>query len=147
MSLYEQITLEMKSAMKNQDKETLSTIRLLKSAIDLYKINNKIETVTDELVIEVTAKQVKTHKDSIEEFNKAGRTDLSSRLETEIKLLKKYLPEELNEEEIRKIIDEVFEKVNPTSKSDLGKIMKELTHLRGKCDMKLVNSIVSEKLS
>ena len=147
MSLYEQINNDMKEAMKTHDKETLSTIRLLKSAIDLSKINNKLDEITDELVIDVTAKQVKTHKDSIVEFSKAGRTDLVEGLEKEIAFLKKYLPEEMSEEEIRKAIDEAIAKVNPQGKSDMGKIMKELTALKGRADMKFVNSIVMEKLS
>ena len=147
MSLYETINNDMKEAMKNKDKESLSTIRLLKSAIDLNKINNKLDEITDELVIETVAKQVKTHKDSIAEFSKANRDDLVSGLEREIKLLSKYLPEQLSEDEIRKEIDKVFDIVKPTGKSDMGKIMKELTSLKGRADMKIVNQIVQEKLS
>ena len=148
--LYEQITNDMKEAMRNKDKETLSTIRLLKSAIDLYKINNKMDrdTVSDEIVIDVAAKQVKTHKESISEFRNAGRDDLATKLENEIKIIEKYLPEQLSKEEIEKIIDEIFEKVNPLGKSDMGKIMKEANALlKGKADMKTVNEIVMSKLN
>ena len=148
--LYEQLTSDMKEAMKNRDKETLSTIRLLKSAIDLYKINNKMDrsTVSDDVVIEVASKQVKTHKESVIEFRNAGREDLASKLENEIKIIKKYLPEQLSKEEIEKIIDDIFKKVEPTGKSDLGKIMKEANILlKGKADMKTVNEIVMSKLS
>ena len=148
--LYEQLTSDMKEAMKNKDKETLSTIRLLKSAIDLYKINNKMDrsTVSDDVVIEVASKQVKTHKESVIEFRNAGREDLASKLENEIKIIKKYLPEQLSKEEIEKIIDDIFKKVEPTGKSDLGKIMKEANVLlKGKADMKTVNEIVMSKLS
>ena len=147
MSLYEQINNDMKEAMRNKDKDSLSTIRLLKSAIDLNRINNKLDEITDELVVETVAKQVKTHKDSIAEFAKANRDDLISGLEREIKLLSKYLPEQLSESEIRKEIDKVFEIVKPTGKSDMGKIMKELSSLKGRADMKVVNTIVQEKLS
>lgn len=147
MNLYEQITNDMKEAMKNHDKDTLSTVRLLKSAIDLNKINNKLPEITDQLVIDTVAKQVKTHKDSIEEFKKANRNDLVEGLEREIKYLEKYLPEQLSEEEIIKEIDRVFDLVKPSSKADMGKIMKELQTLKGKADMKLVNSIVNQKLS
>ena len=148
--LYEQLTNDMKEAMRNKDKETLSTIRLLKSAIDLYKINNKMDrdTVSDEVVIDVAAKQVKTHKESIIEFRNAGRDDLASKLENEIKIIEKYLPEQLNREEIEKIINDIFEKVKPTGKSDMGKIMKEANILlQGKADMKTVNEIVMSKLN
>lgn len=148
--LYEQLTNDMKEAMKNKDKETLSTIRLLKSAIDLYKINNKMDrdTVSDDVVIDVAAKQVKTHKESIIEFRNAGREDLASKLENEIKIIEKYLPEQLSREEIEKIINDIFEKVQPTGKSDIGKIMKEANVLlKGKADMKTVNEIVMSKLN
>lgn len=147
MSLYETLNSDMKEAMKNHDKETLSTIRMLKSAIDLNKINNKLESVTDELVIDTVSKQVKTHKESIKEFTNANRLDLVSGLEREIKYLEKFLPEQLSEEEIRTEIDKVFDIVKPAGKSDMGKIMKELTSLKGRADMKLVNTIVNEKLS
>ena len=90
MTLYEKINSDMKEAMKSQDKDTLSTIRLLKSAIDLSRINNKLTEVTDELVIEVAARQVKQHKESIEEFRKASRNDLADNLEREIKIISNY---------------------------------------------------------
>ena len=148
--LYEKLTDDMKNAMKSGDKETLSTIRLLKSAIDLYKINNKmdrLEAPSDEVVINVVCSTIKTHKDSIEEFKKAGREDLIEKLEKEIEYLNNYLPEQLSEEEINKIIDEVFEIVKPESPKDMGRIMKELTpKLKGAADMTHVSALVKNKL-
>ena len=146
--LYEQVQSDMKEAMKSHDKDSLNTLRLLKSAIDLYLVNNKLErnNASDEVVIDVVAKQVKTHKESIEEFKKGNRQDLVDGLEREIALLSKYLPEQLSEEEVRKEIDKAFDIVKPTSMKDMGSIMKELASLKGKADMKLVNSIVKEKL-
>ena len=85
--LYDKINKDMMVAMKSHDKDTLSTIRLLKSAIDLQKINNKLDSVTDELVIEVASKQVKQHKDSILEFRNANRNDLADKLEEIYSLL------------------------------------------------------------
>ncbi len=148
--LYEAISNDMKEAMKAHDKETLNTIRLLKSAIDLYLVNNKMErhSCSDEIVIDIVSKQVKTHKESIEEFKKGNRQDLVDNLEREIKLLSKYLPKQLTEEEITAEIDKVFDKVKPTSMKDMGLIMKELTPIfRGKADMKTVNEIVRSKLN
>ena len=146
--LYEQVQSDMKEAMKSHDKDSLNTLRLLKSAIDLYLVNNKLErnNASDEIVIDIVAKQVKTHKESIEEFKKGNRQDLVEGLEREIALLSKYLPEQLSEDEVRAEIDKVFDKVKPTSMKDMGSIMKELGGLKGKADMKLVNSIVKEKL-
>jgi len=147
MSLYEQITSDMKNAMVNKDKETLSTIKLLKSEIDLSKINNKLSEVTDELVLEVASKQVKTHRESIEEFKRGNREDLVLGLEKEISIIKRYLPEELSKEDVIKEIESIFEIVKPEGKKDMGKIMKEAnTRLRGKADFKLVSEIVNEKL-
>jgi len=148
--LYDNISNDMKEAMKSKDKESLSTLRLLKSAIDLYLVNNKLDrhNASDEIVIDVVSKQVKTHKESIEEFKKGNREDLVNNLQKEIDLLCKYLPEQLSEEEIRKEIDAVFDKLKPTSMKDMGNIMKELGPIfKGKADMKLVNTIVREKLN
>ncbi len=148
MALYDNINNDMKEAMKSHDKESLSTIRLLKSAIDLQKINNKLEEINDDLVIEVASRQVKQHKESITEFRSAGRNDLADNLEREIKLISKYLPEQLSKEEIEKEIDKIFEEVKPESKKDMGKVMKEANiRLKGKADFKLVSEIVNSKLS
>lgn len=145
--LYSTINNDMKEAMKSHDKETLSTIRLLKSAIDLQKINNKLSEITDDLVIEVASRQVKQHKESITEFRNAGRNDLADNLEREIKLISKYLPEQLSKEEIEKELDKIFEEVKPESKKDMGKVMKEANiRLKGKADFKLVSEIVNSKL-
>lgn len=149
--LYDTIMTDMKEAMKSHDKETLSTLRFLKSAIDLFKINNKMdrtESPSDDTVIEVVSKQVKTHKESIEEFKKAGRNDLVENLLKEVQVLSKYLPEQLSEDEIRSKIDEVVSSIKASSIKDMGKVMKELTPIfKGKADMKLVNTIVKEKLN
>ena len=148
--LYETISNDMKEAMKAHDKDSLNTSRLLKSAIDLYLVNNKMDrnTCSDEVVIDVVSKQVKTHKESIEEFKKGNRQDLVDGLLKEIELLSKYLPEQLSEEEVRKEIDKVFDKIKPTSMKDMGALMKELTPiLKGKADMSQVNAIIREKLN
>ena len=132
MELYNKLSKDMMDAMKSHDKDTLSTLRLLKSAIDLQKINNKLAEITDELVIEVASKQVKQHKESITEFRNAGRDDLA---------------EQLSKEEIIKEIDRIFDLVKPESKKDMGKIMKEANvSLKGKADFKLVSEIVNSKL-
>ena len=148
--LYETISKEMIDAMKAHDKDTLSTLRMLKSDIDLYLVNNKLDrhNASDEVVIDVVSKQIKTRNESIEEFKKGNRQDLVEGLLKEIELLSKYLPEQLTEEEIKSEIDKVFDKLKPTSMKDMGAVMKELGPIfKGKADMKLVNSIVKEKLS
>ncbi len=150
MSLYEKLNDDMKNAMRAKDKETLSTIRLLKGAIDLARINNgtRNEECSDDLVIEIASKQVKTHKESIEEFRKADRNDLADNLEREINIISEYLPPQLSKEELELAIDEIFDIVKPDGKKDMGKIMKEANErLKGKADFKLVSEIVGSKLS
>ena len=150
MTKYEQLKENMVVAMKNHDKETLSTIRMLKSAIDLYKINNKMDRfdVPDEVVIEVSSKQVKTHKESIIEFLSAGRKDLAEALEREIKIISQYLPTQLSEEEVRVKINEIFDEVKPEGMKDMGKIMSLANEkLKGMADFKLISEIVKEKLN
>ena len=150
MSLYEKLNDDMKNAMRAKDKETLSTIRLLKGAIDLARINNgtRNEECSDDLVIEIASKQVKTHKESIEEFRKADRNDLADNLEREINIISEYLPPQLSKEELELAIDEIFDIVKPDGKKDMGKIMKESNdRLKGQADFKLVSEIVCSKLS
>lgn len=142
----EKILNDLKEAMKAQDKETLSVIRGIKGAMQLEEINKKHE-LNDEEVIDVISKQIKTRKESIIEFEKGGRTDLIEKTQSEIDILTKYMPEQLSEEEVIKIIDEVFDKVKPTEPRDMGKVMKEVNPLlKGKADMKTVSEIIKEKL-
>lgn len=147
MTLNEQINNDLKNSMKNKDAFTLGVIRMLKGAIQLSK-RNVHDEVTDEEIINVVTKQIKLRKDSIEEFKKANREDLVNQNEEEIKVLEKYLPEQLSEEEILKIINTAFEKINPTSAKEMGLIMKEITpNLKGKADMGEVSKIIRDKLS
>ena len=148
--LYETISKDMVNAMKSKDKDTLGTLRLLKSAIDLYLVNNKLDrnNASDEVVIDVVSKQVKTHRESIEEFKKGNRQDLIDNLNREIELLSKYLPEQLSSEELENIVNEVFNEVNPASVKDMGAIMKAITPLvKGKADMREVNALIKDKLN
>ncbi len=146
--LYEKLNADMKSAMINKDKDTLSTLRYLKSAIDLYRINNKLDEVTDEVVIDIASKQVKTHKESILEFEKGNRLDLVENLQREIKLLETFLPEQLSDEEIEIELNKIFDEVKPTSKADMGKIMREVnSKLKGRVDMKKVSELVNSKIN
>jgi len=145
--LYQNVTNDMKDAMRNGDKETLSTIRMLKSSIDLERINNKLDEVSDDLVITVVSKQIKTLNETINDFEKGGREDLKENALREVNILSKYLPEQLTEEELIKIIEEVISNVNPSGISDMGKVMKEITpKVKGKADMGKVSSLIKERL-
>ena len=110
----EKILNDIISAMKSKDKEKLSTLRLLKGAMQLEEINKKSE-LNDEDLINLIAKQIKTRKESIAEFKNANRQDLVEKTEKEIEILSEYMPEQLTEEEVIKIIEEAFNEVKPTS--------------------------------
>ena len=120
---------------------------MLKAAIQNEEIKKK-ESLSDDEIISIITKQVKMRKDAIEEFKKANRDDLISSYENEIKVLEKYLPEALSEEEVIKIIDEAFNKINPTSQKEMGLIMKEVSpKVKGRCDMGKVSNLIKDKLS
>ena len=143
----ERILNDLKEAMKAQDKEKLTVIRMVKGAIQMEELNVKHELNDDE-VISIIAKQIKTRKESIVEFEKGNRQDLIDKTESEIKNLKEYMPEQLSIEEINVVIEKVFEEVNPTGMADMGKLMGKLNPiLKGKADMGLVSSIIKDKLS
>lgn len=143
----EKILNDLKTAMKNQDKETLKVIRMVKGAMQLEEIKLKHELNDDE-VINIIAKEIKTRKESIVEFEKGKREDLVSETKKEIEILEKYLPEQLEEQEIEKIINDAFDKLAPTGISDMGKIMGIVSPLvKGRADLKEVSNKIKEKLS
>ena len=146
-TMKEKILIDLKNAMKNQNRDLLSVIRMVKGAIQLEEIKVKHELSDDE-VIGIISREIKTRKESIKEFEKGNRMDLIEKTQKEIDILNKYMPEQMSEEEINATIDSVFAKVNPTKPSDMGAIMKEITPLvKGKADMSLVSSKIKERLS
>lgn len=138
---------DLKLAMKAQDKEKLSVVRMVKGAIQMEELNKKHELSDDEVIV-IISKQIKSRKEAIVEFQKANRNDLVEQNEKEIEILNTYMPEQLSEEEINKVIDEAFAKINPTSERDMGKIIGSISPiLNGKADMGNVSKIVKERLS
>lgn len=145
--MFEKIKNDMVKAMKEQDKFKLSVIRMIKGSIDKERIDKKIE-ITDEVVIDVLAKELKTREESKLEFSKAGRNDLVEGLDKEIAIIKEYLPEPLAEEEVDKIINDAFKETEASSIKDMGKVMKVVTpKVKGRCDIKEVSSKIKAKLS
>ena len=134
-------------AMKNKEKERLSTLRLLKGAMQLEEINKKGE-LDDTEIINLISKQIKTRRESIEEFKKANRLDLADKTEKEVEILSSYMPEQLSEEEVLKLIDEAFNEVKPTSMKDMKNIMAFLNpKISGRADKSFVSKVIREKLS
>ena len=142
----EKILNDLKEAMLKQDKETLAVIRMVKGAMQMQELD-KHAPLTDEEVIGVIAKEIKTRKESIVEFEKGNRSDLIEKTNKEIEILNKYMPEQLSDEEVAKIIDEAFATLNPTA-SDMGKVMGYITpKVKGKADLSSISRTVKERLS
>ncbi len=143
--MFDKINADLVNAMKTGDKFTLSVLRMLKSALQLEKINNKKE-LTDEVVINVIKKQVKQRNDSCEEYQKLGKDEVVESLKQEITILKTYLPEEASDEEIAKVVDEAFSTLNPTSMKDMGSLMKFVTSKLANVDNAKVSAMIKERL-
>ena len=143
----ERIINDLTQAMKSQDKKTLSVVRMIKGAIQMEELNKKSE-LNDEEIITIIGKQIKTRKESINEFAKGNRQDLIEQTEEEIEILNKYMPEQLSNEEVIKMIEEAFNTLKPTGMADMGKIMGFVNpKLKGKTDMSFVSSIIKEKIN
>ena len=144
--MFEQVQKDLTEAMKAKDSFRLSVIRMLKSALKNEEINKK-EPLTDDEVLQVIKKQVKTRKDSKAEYEQYNRLDLAEDLEKEIKILSAYLPEELSEEELKKIVDETINELNPDGMKGMGLVIKTISSKYGaRADMGLVSRLVKEKL-
>lgn len=143
----ERILNDLITAMKEKNKEALSVLRMVKGAMQLEEIKLKRELNDEELSM-VIAKQIKTRKESIVEFEKGNREDLINQTNTEINILNKYMPKQLSEEEVLEIINDVFNEIKPTGPSDMGKIMGLIApKVKGKADLGFVNKKIKEKLS
>ena len=142
--MLEKFQQDMIKAMKEKNKEELSVLRMAKGAMDKIRIDQKKE-VDDQLLIEVIAKEIKSRNDSIAEFKKE---DLVSKTENEINILKRYLPEQLSEEEVDKIIDEAFVELAPQGMKDMVKVMSMVSpKVKGCFDMGVVSSKIKSRLS
>ncbi len=144
--MFNQIEEDLKSAMKNQEKLVLSVLRMVKSALQLEKINKK-EDLTDEEVLAVIKKQIKMRRDSIGEFEKFDKKEEIETLNQEIEILNQYLPEALSEEELDQKIEEVFNEIQPSGMKDMGAIMKALQPIASQVDMSEVSKKVKMRLS
>jgi len=146
MTLMETITNDLKQAMKENDKFSLSVYRMLKSALQLEQINAKHD-LTDLEVVGVIKKQVKVRRDSVLEYQKYERNDLVENLEKEIELLAKYLPEELSDEKILEEVNKAIAVTEASTIKDMGRVMKLLTERIGTvADMSKVSALVKEIL-
>ena len=147
MSLKQQLTEDMKAAMKSGDKQRLATIRLINAAIKQREVDERIE-ITDAVVLAVLEKMVKQRKDSISQYEAAGREDLASVERAELAVIDGYLPAKLGEDAIRTAIDAAIAETGAKGPADMGKLMGVLKpRLAGQADMGLVSALVKQKLA
>ena len=148
MSVQDQINSDIKDAMKAKNVDKLAALRAVKSAIMLEATKDGSTTVADEVSLQLIAKLVKQRKDSAAIFTEQNRPDLAVDEVNQLAYLEPYLPAQMGEEEVRKVVQEVIVKVGAKSPADMGKCMGPLMgRLNGKADGSLISKIVKEELS
>jgi uncharacterized protein len=148
MSLLERLNNDMKTAMKNKEKDRLSVIRMVKAALQNESIKLGTNELSEDAELTVLTRELKQRKDSLREFSNAGREDLVNKIQTEIEILEVYLPKQLSEEELVEIVKETVQEVNASSKADMGKVMAAIMpKVKGKADGSLINKLVQQQLS
>ncbi|WP_208560137.1 GatB/YqeY domain-containing protein [Marinilactibacillus kalidii] len=147
MAILEELNQDMKVAMKAKDRERLTTVRMLKSALQNEQIN-KGDALTSDEELTIIAREKKQRLESLHEFQEANREDLVEKLEKELSIVDSYLPEQLSEEEIAQIVQDAVAQTGATSMKDMGKVMGVvLPKVKGKADGSLVSSLVKKELS
>ncbi|ALV06471.1 GatB/YqeY domain-containing protein [Roseateles depolymerans] len=147
MSLKEQITEDMKTAMRAKDSERLGTIRMLLAAVKQKEVDERVE-VDDVMLVGIVDKLIKQRKDAISQFSAAGRQDLADKETAEVKVLEAYLPQRLSAEEIQAAVAAIVAELGAKGPGDMGKVMGAVkTQLAGKADMGLVSAAVKAALA
>lgn len=147
MTLKQQITEDMKTAMRAKNEVQLLTIRMLLAACKQKEVDERIE-LSDDMVMSIIEKLIKQRKDSIQAYQKAQRLDLADKEQAEITILQAYLPAPLSPEAIDKVIQECIMQSHAKSVADMGKVMgMAKTQLAGKADMALVSESIKKALS
>lgn len=146
MSLLEQLTNDMKEAMKAKDKVTLGVVRMVKSSVSNEQIKLGHDLTADE-ELAVLSREMKQRVEELESYKEADREDLAEEIQGQIDVLKRYMPEQMSEEEVVAVVKETIAEVGASSKADLGKVMGALMpKVKGKADGKLVNQTVQSLL-
>lgn len=146
MSLKDQLMDDFKDAMKNKEKERLSTLKMIKSDIRNEEIE-KGEDLSDDEIRSILSKQAKNREDSIEQYRDGDREDLAEKEERELEIIRDYLPEPLTPEELRNLVEETIDEVDASDMSDMGDVMDSIMpRVRGRAVGGQVNQLVREKL-
>jgi uncharacterized protein YqeY len=147
MSLKDQITEDMKTAMRAKDSERLATIRLLLAALKQKEVDERVE-LDDAMVVAILDKMIKQRKDSVAAFNQGGRPELADKEAAEIKVLEAYLPQRMSADEITAEVKAIVAELGAKGPGDMGKVMGAVkTRLAGKADMGQVSAAVKAALS
>lgn len=147
MDLYSKIEEDIKAALKSGDSKKLSVLRMALSEIKNHEINKKLKKAAEGDVLQIMQRQINQHKDSIEQFEKGNRPDLVQKEKAELEILTSYMPKQLSEEELLKIISEVISASGAVTKSETGKVMKAVMEkVKGKADGKTINQLVMKLL-
>lgn len=148
MTLREQITNDIKEAMRAKDAPKLSALRMAQAAFKNREIELRPNPMPEEEVLGVIKRLVKQRKESIEQFQAANRQDLVDQEAAELKLLESYMPAQLSREQIEKIVGDVVKEMGATSVKDMGKVMKEAqVRAGGQADNKIMSEVIKTKLT
>jgi len=148
MSLVERLNGDMKQAMKNKDKDKLSVIRMVKASLQNEGIKLGKQELSEDEELTVLSRELKQRKDSLQEFDKAGRQDLVEKLQAEIVIVEEYMPKQLSEDELNVIVTEAIAATNASTKADMGKVMSHvMPKVKGRADGSLVNRLVLQNLT
>ena len=149
MGLREQLDADMKSALREKDQVKLSTVRMIKSAMKYKETEPGAKGPLDEAgILQVVTSEIKKRRDSISEYEKAGRTDLAEQEKAELAVLEAYLPEQLTAEELEKEVAAAIAEAGAQGPKDMGKVMKILTpRIQGRADGKTAADLVKQKLA
>ncbi len=147
MSLLDRLNDDLKQAMRNKEKDKLSVIRMIKASLQNEAIKLGAE-LSEEQELTILSREVKQRKDSLHEFEKAGREDLVEKIRTELGFVELYMPEQLSEAEVLKIVEETVAETGAKTKADMGKVMAAIMpKVKGKADGVLINKFVQQHLS
>ncbi|MFW6282866.1 MAG: GatB/YqeY domain-containing protein [Minisyncoccales bacterium] len=147
MNLKKQIQEDLKEALKAKEKDKISVLRMINASIKNKEIDKKEELSNDE-IIQIISKEIKKRKEGLKEFEKAKREETVEKEKKQLKIIEKYLPEQMSKEEIEELAEKIIKEVGAKGMSDMGKVMEKIMpKTKGKADGKVVSSIVRKKLS
>jgi uncharacterized protein YqeY len=147
MSLQDRLGQEIKAAMLAKDADRLSALRMLKSAVGYAQIERKTDVLSDADFVSITQKEIKKRRDSVEQFEKAGRTELAAKEKAEIAVLESFLPQPLSTTELETLVRAAIQELSAVSKKDMGPVVKAVqARAAGRADGKTISALVGKLL-